>query len=168
MINPQNKDYLKKYLEDKYYIMFGPDSGMEMYLYNAAYSITTDESILPFTEPHTQNGSIVTSVATNSYMMGNTTDIYCFISFFRDPSTVVINRSFRKVIDAFAYVGGLLGSFLLVLIFINFYNECSYEMRFASMYKVEKDCDISPQKFNLGYYFLQAIFGVCKPFKLKC
>ena len=102
--------------------MFGPDAGMEMYIYNAAFSITTDESILPFGFTHQENGSMVTSVATNSYKMGNNTDVYCFISFFRDPTTIVISRSFQKVIDAFSYVGGLLGSFLLVLIFVNFYN----------------------------------------------
>lgn len=102
--------------------MFGPDAGMEMYIYNAAFSITTDESILPFGFTHSENGSMVTSVATNSYKMGNNTDVYCFISFFRDPTTIVISRSFQKVIDAFSYVGGLLGSFLLVLIFVNFYN----------------------------------------------
>lgn len=37
LINPQNKDYLKFYLQDKYYTMFGIDYGMEMYIYNAAY-----------------------------------------------------------------------------------------------------------------------------------
>jgi len=42
LINPQSKDYLKLYLEDKYYTMFGIDYGMEMYIYNAAYQITTD------------------------------------------------------------------------------------------------------------------------------
>jgi len=81
---------------------------------------------------------MVTSVSTNAYSMGNSTEVYGFVSFFRDPATVVIARSYQKVIDAFSYVGGLLGSFLLVLMFVNFYNECSYEMRFASMYKIEK------------------------------
>ena len=94
LINPQNQNYLNIYLEDKYYIMFGPDAGMEMYIYNAAFSITTDESILPFGFTHQENGSMVTSVATNSYKMGNNTDVYCFISFFRDPTTIVISRGF--------------------------------------------------------------------------
>jgi hypothetical protein len=58
-------------------------------------------------------------------MMGKS-DVYVFISFFRDPDTYIINRTYQKVIDAFSYVGGLLGSFLLILIFVNFYNECSY------------------------------------------
>ena len=92
--------------------------------------------------------------------MGNTSDIYCFISFFRDPSTIIINRSYQKIIDAFSYVGGLLGSFLLVLIFVNFYNECSYEMRFATMYQPEKDCPTTAEKFHIGYYFLQSIYSL--------
>ena len=111
---------------------------------------------------------MVTSVSTNAYDMGNSTDVYCFISFFRDPSTVVITRNFQKVIDAFSYVGGLLGSFLLVLIFVNFYNECSYEMRFASMYKVEKESPVTAKKFNIGYYFLQSVYNLLKIVKVKC
>jgi len=168
LINPQNKEYLKLYLEDKYYIMFGHDYGMEMYVYNAGYQITTDESILPFTDEHFENGSIVTSVSTNAYSLGNKTDIYGFISFFRDPSTIIISRSYQKIIDAFAYVGGLLGSFLLLLIFINFYNECSYEMRFASLYKKEKDSPTNARKFNLFYYFLQSIYTLLAMVKIKC
>lgn len=49
LINPQTRDYLKLYMEDRYYTMFGVDYGMEMYIFNAGYQITTDESILPFT-----------------------------------------------------------------------------------------------------------------------
>ena len=37
LINPQDKNYLQYYLEDKYYIMFGVDYGMEMYIYNAGF-----------------------------------------------------------------------------------------------------------------------------------
>jgi len=48
------------------------------------------------------------------------------ISFSRAPGSIIINRTFEKVLDAFAYVGGLLGSFMLLLLFITFYNEGSF------------------------------------------
>jgi hypothetical protein len=61
-----------------------------------------------------------------------------------------------------------LGSFLLILIFVNFYNECSYEMRFASLYKNDKDSPTTAKKFNLGYYILQSIYGLLAIIKIKC
>ena len=100
--------------------------------------------------------------------MGNSYDVYGFISFFRDPSTIIITRTYQKIIDAFSFVGGLLGSFLLILIFVNFYNECSYEMRFASLYKTEKDSPTNAKKFNLFYYLLQSIYTLLTIVKIKC
>ena len=42
MLNPHSQNYLNLYLEDKHYIMFGPQMGMEMYIYNSGFQITTD------------------------------------------------------------------------------------------------------------------------------
>lgn len=64
-------------------------------------------------------------------MLDNTSDIYCLINFFRGPQSLIIDRNYEKIVDALAYVGGLLGSFTLLLLVINFYNEHSYEMNFA-------------------------------------
>ncbi len=102
--------------------MSGPNYGAEMYIYNDDFQITTDESILPFTAQHYETGPILSSVSSNTYMLENTTDIYCLINFFRGPQSQIVSRTFQKIIDAFAYIGGLLGSFLLLLIVVNFYN----------------------------------------------
>ena len=97
-----------------------------MYIYSDDFQITTDESILPFAAEHHDTGPIVSSIFANAYDLDNTSDIYCLINFFRAPNSIVIEREFEKVLDAFAYVGGLLGSFILILILITFYNEGSY------------------------------------------
>ena len=93
-----------------------------MYIYNDDFQITTDESILPFTAPHEDHGPIINSIFANTYNLDNTSDIYLLINIFRAPNSIIIEREFQKVLDAFAYVGGLLGSFLLILLGINFYN----------------------------------------------
>jgi len=64
--------------------------------------------------------------------MGNSSNVYTFISFFRAPESFIIQRGFQKAVDVFAYIGGLLGAFMMIFIVINFYNECSYEMNFAA------------------------------------
>ena len=97
-----------------------------MYIYSDDFQITTDESIFPFTAEHFDQGPIVNSVFPNVYNLDNTTDVYCYINFFRAPNSLVIKREFQKILDSFAYVGGLLGSFLLILIIIVFYNEGSF------------------------------------------
>lgn len=93
-----------------------------MYIYTADYLITTDESILPFSSDHSSSGPIVSFISKNSYNMGTSTDVFAFISYFRAPESIVINRGFQKAVDVFAYIGGLLGAFLMIFIAINFYN----------------------------------------------
>ena len=61
-------------------------------------------------------------VASNSYLMSNTTDIYANLYFYRAPESYVVERGFQKVIDAFSYVGGLLGAILMLFMVVNFYN----------------------------------------------
>lgn len=169
LINPQNADYLSSYLEDKYYVMIGPNYGAEMYIYNADYLITTDESILPFTAQHVDAGPILSTVQSNVYLMGNTSEIYCFIYFYRSAESFVIDRSFQKIIDAFSYVGGLLGAVLIMLIFVNFYNEYSYEMMFAQgVYRAEEGSPTSFDKYNLLYYFLQTFYSALRTLRVRC
>ena len=36
------------------------------------------------------------------------------------------------------------------------------------MYKIEKDCPTTPKKFNICYYFLQAIYNLLQIVKVKC
>jgi hypothetical protein len=54
--------------------------------------------------------------------MGNTTDVFTFVSFFRGPESIIIRRGFQKAMDVFAYVGGLLGAAVMIFMAINFYN----------------------------------------------
>ena len=68
--------------------------------------------------------------------MENSTDVYGNLNFYRAPESYIVNRGFQKVIDAFSYVGGLLGAILMIFIIVNFYNENAYEMVCAaSLYK---------------------------------
>ena len=102
-------------------------------------------------------------------MLDNTSDIYCLINFFRGPQSLIIERNYEKIIDALAYVGGLLGSFLLLLLIVNFYNEHSYEMNFAeALYAPEEGSPTHFKKYNILYYFVQSIYGVLKALKIKC
>jgi hypothetical protein len=97
----------------------------------------------------------------NAYDLENSSDIYCLINFFRAPNSVIITRQFEGVLDAFAYVGGLLGSFCLLLIVINFYNEGSYELNAAqALYQPEEGAPTTFRKYNLYYYAIQSFYSM--------
>lgn len=58
---------------------------------------------------------------------------------------MIVSRSYQKLIDAFAYVGGLLGAILILLIVFKFYNEYHYEISFAQ--SITKPQEDSPATF---------------------
>lgn len=41
-------------------------------------------------------------------------------------------------------------------------------MRFAGLYKNDKDTPTTAKKFNLWYYFLQTVYGILAMVKIKC
>ena len=48
VINPNQANYVKYYLEDQSFIIFGSQIGTETYLYLSDYTISTDNSIWPY------------------------------------------------------------------------------------------------------------------------
>lgn len=46
----------------------------------------------------------------------------------KSPLSIEITRSFRRIDDTFAYIGGLFSTLLLIFRFMNLYNELSYQM----------------------------------------
>lgn len=62
-----------------------------------------------------------------------------------------------------------MGSFLLLLLVVNFYNEHSYEMNFAeALYAPEEGSPTHFRKYNILYYLVQSIYVVLKAFKIRC
>lgn len=83
------------------------------------------------------------------------------ISFSRAPGSIIIQRTYEKVLDAFAYVGGLLGSFMMLLLVLTFYNEGSFELNFASaLYMPEEGAPNTFRDYNLFFYIIQGIYTV--------
>jgi hypothetical protein len=93
-----------------------------MTIRNSKYSITTDESILPFEATHSEEGPIASSVDKNFLSISNESDTICWLSIERSGEDIIVNRSYQKIIDVFSYIGGLLGSILILLTVFNLYN----------------------------------------------
>ena len=84
--------------------------------------------------------------------------------------TRTYTRSFHKLDNYFAYVGGLVGIILTFAFFMNFFTERAYDISVASqLFVAEKEQEISSGGFNflylvpLGIYKALDVLGCCLP-----
>jgi ABC-type nickel/cobalt efflux system permease component RcnA len=76
---------------------------------------------VPFTDQKVENGLIVTDVFT-AYAIPVTNDAYVTVTFRKSPILASYNRTFQKIDDFFAYVGGLIGTVMGLFLIISSYN----------------------------------------------
>ena len=68
ILTPDNPEYKRAYFEDRGYTYIGPSFGSDVVIEMAEYSISTDQSILPFTDEIIDSGLFIPSgLAVKSY-----------------------------------------------------------------------------------------------------
>lgn len=86
----------------------------------------------------------------------------------KSPISLTIQRSFRKVDDAFSYIGGLFSTILVFFGFVNLYNELSYEIAISkSAYYFDKNDPFDGDHFNLITYTGYLIFSFFDKFGIE-
>lgn len=86
----------------------------------------------------------------------------------KSPISLTIQRSFRKVDDAFSYIGGLFSTILVFFGFVNLYNELSYEIAISkSTYYFDKNDPFDGDHFNLITYTGYLIFSFFDKFGIE-
>jgi hypothetical protein len=121
LINPDNDEYLTYYLEDSNYITFSQHGGEEGRLLVEDFQISTDESILPFSNYLLESGGIITQNALKSTYT-EITDTYAIFFFYKSPTSKMYDRNFQKLDEVFAYIGGLFGIILIAFFLVSNYN----------------------------------------------
>lgn len=101
------------------------------------YQITTDESITPFKNQRIEDGALITNLG---QVVPRQSDgqIYANFVLRRASTTLIADRSFKRVDDTLSYIGGLFGFALIFLLFMKEYTEYSYEID-ASSYLYSQD-----------------------------
>ena len=61
-----------------------------------------------------------------------TSDTYVVIKWAKSPATQTSKRTFNKLDEFFAYIGGLIGFIVVLLIFLNYFSEKAYGLSLAS------------------------------------
>jgi hypothetical protein len=171
LINPGNTDYLDYYLDDSNFVSFTKLQGSYTMVYLEDYVIETDESLLPLSDIRIDKGLKVPHVSRLNSM-----DVFngLYVSYYIQKSETKITyiRSFNKIDELFSYVGGLIGTILGFMLFMNNFTLMSFELDIAQhffKYKDDEDSDFS--KFNIftyfGYLFYKAgsFCGLCKRWK---
>jgi hypothetical protein len=128
IINPAQPTYKSYYLEDRTYIVFGPQMGAELDLYLNEIDIETDNSIWPFTD---MAGDRVYSVNFSPilypFAIQNGTSFATFYVM-KDPTQVNYERAVQKIFVVFSFMGGLIGAVMAGLFMVNSYTSFAYEL----------------------------------------
>lgn len=105
------------------YFLFTPTYGALGNFYISSYSITTDNSILPWEHKSIDEGGITDNGATEdkNYEVNKHVD---YVKFYIRKSSLSLTyqRSFRKADDCLSYIGGLFSTLAALLFFLPKYN----------------------------------------------
>ncbi len=172
LLNSDSQEYLSYYLEDSNYVIFSATGGEECQLWMEDFTITTDESILPFSEENVETGGIVTkNCIKNHYEISanDTAPLYSTITFFKSPISRTINRSFQKIDEILSYVGGLFGTIAICLFLANTYNSYSFEILMGDYLFKPEDENMSKQlkKYNFLHFLMHLAYVFVSIFNCK-
>ena len=94
------------------------------------------------------------------------------IKWAKSPLTFICRRTFNKLDEFFAYVGGLIGFICVLLLVLNYFSEKAYGLSLASeVFVDENDKRINSNKFHALYTIplaLKELFGLCDSCKKTC
>ena len=163
LLNPDSQQYLSYYLEDSNYVIFSARGGEECQLWMEDFTITTDESILPFAEEKVETGGIVTkNCIKNHYEIDPTASeaVYSTMTIFKSPISKSIGRNFQKIDEILSYIGGLFGTIAICLFLINMYNCYSFEILMGEYLMKPDDADMRKglKKYNFLYFLLHLFY----------
>lgn len=126
-ISPAEQNPISKILEKKIFLSFTDELGTKGYISFAHYSVTTDTSILPYTDEVEETGSFIHKYATST--IGLSSDRFIYLEFFKTTEELNVSRSVAKVDEMLSYVGGLFGLlWVAVAFFLGAFNEYRYEL----------------------------------------
>ncbi len=97
----------------------------------ADFTITTDNSIWPYSDYTVDTGGIIQNKATNHPFSYSNYSGYANIYFSKSPNSIYITREVQKISAVFSYIGGLVGALTAVLFLLKKYTDLSFEVAIA-------------------------------------
>lgn len=166
ILTPSNSDPDEFVFEKNLIISFTETTGTVGYAYIGAYSVETDNSVLPYEDYTYITGTKLDTYTTTTIPIKNVnTAKFVQFQFYKSTKTITVTRSYGKILDLFSYVGGL---FSIIFVFLSFffssYSQYSYEISVGeSEFAIDKTGRRFREKdFNFLKYVKYSIYDWMK------
>ena len=155
--NAQQKDYHFPLYEDRNEFTFMLDKGVEASAYIAEVVAETDESILPF-ETIKEESFLSVLEPFRTTFKTTSSGTYVRLTWYKSPMTMICHRSFNKVDEYLAYVGGLIGAMVALLFIMSNFSEKAYGVSIAnSVYQSDDGKPVDSNRFHFFYTLSMAV-----------
>ena len=131
VINPDQKDYIQYYLEDRNFLIFTKEMGLEMNLFYQDVTINSDVSIIPFEDIETDKINLLGFFPTLYPYKHTPEKPFARFYMVKDQASVTYTRAVQKVSAVLSFIGGIIGAVLGLLIILNAYTSFSFELAVA-------------------------------------
>ena len=153
-INPGNHDYHKATFETRNRFFFSTSFAMDVEGYIEESVVNTDQGYITSSDIMSERFLSVEDFF-QARPMRVINDTYLTLRLQKSPVHRVFDRHFNKLDSFMAYVGGIVGTFVALIVVMRMYAEQAFSVSLASqLYTTEDDENISSTWFHIGYLFL--------------
>lgn len=146
-----SKNKFSIYKDPKYQVSYQIDSN----------NLISDESVLPYSLKSESSSGLMGKVVND--VTATSGDLSNYITIERSDKTTVYMRSYYKLFDLVAYLGGLVYGIMLLLFFIRNFSRIEFELNFASECFRMADS----KAINFRAYLKQLLYQLLKFTKCK-
>jgi len=115
---------------NKFSVLSAPKSQISYQI--DASNMTSDNSIFPFSLNSIKSGASLGNVVTDIPTTAGDTNTYVTLE--RSDKSTIYQRSYYKIFDLVAYLGGVVYGILILLFFIRNFSRIEFELNFAAEY----------------------------------
>ena len=157
VVNPSDKHFFTPTIEDRNLNAFNLDRAVMGQTSIVETKVETDESLMPWEDKRTD--TFYSAPHLHQSFSGRViNDTYFELVIHKDPITVTYSRSFNKIDEYLAYVGGLLGFIMVFMFALSYFAEKAYGVSIAgALFNDDDDKPIDSGGFHFLYTFPTAL-----------
>lgn len=160
VINAGDQQYTSLIAEDRNAYSFTSAVGFRAYAYIQNDRVDTDVSLLPIPNIRTEHFKTIPDYF-QTMTMSTSKGVFAEINYQKSAIKLTYTRSFNKLDEYFAYVGGLIGTILGFIFLMNAYSERAYGVSIArELFLSDNGKPISSDGFHIGYLFSLAFMKI--------
>lgn len=130
IVSPAKPKPISNMIEKNIIVTFSQTTGTVGYAYIGDFTMSTDSSILPYTDYSYESGTFLDSYTTSTVPLSSvSTSNLVHFQFYKSTKSLTIIRTYGKLDSLLSYTGGLFSLiFTVIAFFFASYSQYSYEM----------------------------------------